>query len=522
MRFITPPIMTSHKGIGATYYVSNAGSDAANGTSPSTSWQTISKVNGSTFNPGDIILFKKGDTWREQLNVPSSGSEGRPITFGAYGSGAKPIINAADIKTGWTNAGSNQWWIVNPNATTSTGLAIINGTLYSPVASLGALTSANHYFIDTSPNPDRMYVYSTVDPGTQTAEITARDYCIRASTTSTLRKYIAIENIEVRYAGRGGMYFEATGSAYNGYSTVTNCTAYANLLWGIVHIDRYDHLTVTSCTSTFNGNGFYSWVANYGSFISCTSSDNIAYTVPATTDGHAFGSYQGSGWLVESCRSDRDNDSIHIDAGSTPANAIIRYNQIYSSKTGSPNTPGGGVGSVTTGGLVEFYYNLYVNCASSAFECFSSNTGQIHFYNNTIFLADGYGTDQGTWYTTDGTGFVLKNNIISRMGADGKTLITVINSVAPTMDYNQYFQGPLSSYRWYLNGNFTTLANWRTATGGESHSATGDPLFVNQASDWSLQAGSPCINAGVDLGLTRDILGNPIVGNPDMGCYEHA
>ena len=85
---------------GVTYYVSNAnpvGSDSNSGTSPSTPWLTINKVNTSTFNPGDSILFNCGCTWREQLTVPSSGSSGNPITFGAYGTGTSPVITCFDI-----------------------------------------------------------------------------------------------------------------------------------------------------------------------------------------------------------------------------------------------------------------------------------------------------------------------------------------------------------------------------------------------------------------------------------------
>lgn len=48
---------------------------------------------------------------------------------------------------------------------------------------------------------------------------------------------------------------------------------------------------------------------------------------------------------------------------------------------------------------------------------------------------------------------------------------------------------------------------------------TSDPLFVS-ASDFRLQSGSPCINAGIDVGLETDYLGNPIRGLPDIGAYE--
>ncbi len=76
----------------ATYYVdATNGNDSNPGTSESVPWKTIAKVNSSQFQSGDFIIFKRGEIWREQLNVPSSGSPGNPITFGAYGSGNRPI-----------------------------------------------------------------------------------------------------------------------------------------------------------------------------------------------------------------------------------------------------------------------------------------------------------------------------------------------------------------------------------------------------------------------------------------------
>jgi hypothetical protein len=81
-----------------TYYVAAAGNDAANGTSPATAWQTIAKVNASTFAAGDSVLFNKGDVWYgTSLTVPSSGTSGSPITFGAYGSGANPVIKGSTL-----------------------------------------------------------------------------------------------------------------------------------------------------------------------------------------------------------------------------------------------------------------------------------------------------------------------------------------------------------------------------------------------------------------------------------------
>jgi hypothetical protein len=127
------------------YYVSNAGSDVANGTSTGTSWQTISKVNSSTFAAGDQILFKKGDIWNERLNPPSSGSSGNVITFGAYGTGVKPIITGLQTQTGFTNVG-NIWTATATNSVKKLNTVLISGVMRAKgrYPNYGYLTYTSH------------------------------------------------------------------------------------------------------------------------------------------------------------------------------------------------------------------------------------------------------------------------------------------------------------------------------------------------------------------------------------------
>jgi PKD repeat protein len=56
-------------------------------------WKTISKVTGGSFNPGDSILFKRGEAWNNTLWLHSKGNN---ILLGAYGNNylPKPVINA--------------------------------------------------------------------------------------------------------------------------------------------------------------------------------------------------------------------------------------------------------------------------------------------------------------------------------------------------------------------------------------------------------------------------------------------
>ena len=83
---------------GATYYVdATNGNNNNNGLSILFPWQNIAKVNNSQFLPGDNILLKRGEIWRETLVVTSSGAPGQSITYGAYGSGNKPEISGDEF-----------------------------------------------------------------------------------------------------------------------------------------------------------------------------------------------------------------------------------------------------------------------------------------------------------------------------------------------------------------------------------------------------------------------------------------
>jgi len=103
----------------ATYFVSSAGSDRNNGTSVSSPWASISKVNRTQFRPGDFIRFKTGGTWAGQLRPKGSGIAGAPITLGAYGSGAKPVIDGKGVDGTAAIRLENQeyWTIENMEAT---------------------------------------------------------------------------------------------------------------------------------------------------------------------------------------------------------------------------------------------------------------------------------------------------------------------------------------------------------------------------------------------------------------------
>lgn len=86
----------------ATYYVDSVGGrDTNSGLRTTAPWRTIAKVNRTKLVPGDSILFKAGDLWREQLTVSASGAVGHPIRFGSYGIGSQPTLSGSDRITEW-------------------------------------------------------------------------------------------------------------------------------------------------------------------------------------------------------------------------------------------------------------------------------------------------------------------------------------------------------------------------------------------------------------------------------------
>lgn len=81
--------------LGATHYLdSTAGDDANDGTSETSAWCTLGRINATTFSPGDKILLKAGSSWNGRLWPKGSGAPGRPIVIGSYGEGPPPAVHA--------------------------------------------------------------------------------------------------------------------------------------------------------------------------------------------------------------------------------------------------------------------------------------------------------------------------------------------------------------------------------------------------------------------------------------------
>ncbi len=106
---------------GATYYVDAQATDGGNGLSEGTAWNQLSDITGLV--AGDSVLLQRGDVWREALTTSASGTSGSPITLGAYGTGANPLLKGSVLVTGWTGGGGGSWIETDPggNVTVAAG-----------------------------------------------------------------------------------------------------------------------------------------------------------------------------------------------------------------------------------------------------------------------------------------------------------------------------------------------------------------------------------------------------------------
>lgn len=108
-----------------TYYVSNSGADTNAGTSTGAPWANApgmtncaSTCASTTLNPGDSVLLQAGGAWRETWTPTWSGNSSAAITYGSYGSGAKPIVSGANVFSSWTSSTGS---IPSPVLTCTTG-----------------------------------------------------------------------------------------------------------------------------------------------------------------------------------------------------------------------------------------------------------------------------------------------------------------------------------------------------------------------------------------------------------------
>lgn len=223
---------------GNTYYVANNGNDGNSGLSPASPIKTLGRVNGLELQPGDGVLFRRGDLWRGRVTLKDG------VTYSAYGDGDKPrIYNSHDARTGsWTQISGHPhiYKYSQPiDHAQDVGNLVFNngddGCAYKVIPIRDR--AGNTFYEDTThvfngwqdlyrdrdmyhdPQSGYLYLYSTGgNPKTRWSSIEA---CLKGNTfdgRNSGRISCTIDNICIKYTGSHGV---GTGNVKD--LTVTNC-----------------------------------------------------------------------------------------------------------------------------------------------------------------------------------------------------------------------------------------------------------------------------------------------------------
>ena len=158
-------------------------------------------------------------------------------------------------------------------------------------------------------------------------------------------------------------------------------------------------------------------------------------------------------------------------------------------------------------------YGCYVGIIEIGTSTGSSNNTLTYY--NSILSTRGF---QGIYCSSPN----IRNNIFSCSGdqASSDSAISLTNCSSVTADYNDLW-APYG-YIGYWNGTpYSTLATWRTASGGDANSISSSPHYTS-TTDLHLFSSSQCINAGVAIsGYIYDFDGETRGSPPDIGADEN-
>ncbi len=474
-----------------TYYVdSMSGNDSNNGTGTGTPWQTLTKVNSVTFQPGDQILFKAGSYFTGTLTPLGSGSAVSSIVFDKYGTGATPIIDGGGSE--------KAVYLYNVQYITLRNLEIINdGTTLSKRSGImligqgaGVMNGIHLENLDIH-NIKGISTPNTTPARHDNAAIYIRMLDGTTGTPLASLNDLRIENNYIHDISTNGMYFNGTtthanqGAAKTFTNWHTNVQIRNNIISktggdGIVIAysvnPLIEHNTVYDAGFNDSVDEFLSGMWSWGAKDPVWQYNEVARTestFQALSDSVAF-----------------DTDIANYGAH------IYQYNYSHDN--------GGGfimsMGQLDGENIIR--YNISQNDAHNHV---SNNTISLydysHVYNNVIYNDAGDGIR-----LNDSKYVVYTNNIFNSSVNHGYP-------VKPVFDYNNYYG--------------------HTPAAGDLHAMNVDPKFVSPGSGtdgmntvvgYKLMSTSPLIGKGKVIAGNggKDLWGNTVYnGAPDIGAYEY-
>ena len=453
----------------ATYYIdAGGGEDANDGLSEATAWRSLGNI-GKPFAEGDSILLKRGEIWREEAVVSSSG-----ITIGAYGEGHWPIICGANLLTTWTDAPdpapSKVWQTEIPLARTHRFApkrmeVFFDVTTWGPLGkpSLDELKEEQQWH--WSDQHKLLYVRSPADPKERydSVEAAVRFYGIQGKNGAARVKVSGLEFRQQKYAGIRLM----PGSED---WVVEDC-----------HFHHMGHMADES-----------------GDGILCQASGSTFRRNTIYECGHSAINLDAGVGVLEDVVIEENElyDCYHniVDVKTQPVGIVIdgvniRYNRIYCTDQFTRSGVAGVFIRGNSGKLaqnVRIYYNLIYNTTGDSINT-DEYVDHIYVYNNLFMGTRGSDTRFFSSHDVAGADFraEVKNNI--GVNAQGECL-KIFDITNKTVDFNCWYQAPNKRQRVAIvAGKSYSAEEWevyQAETGFDAHSLWGvNPLLVDPPND---------------------------------------
>jgi len=484
-----------------TYYVSPTGSDNNAGTQAAP-WQSLAKVDAFNFKGGDSILFQGGANFFGSslyLDKNDTGSAAAPITIGSYGTGRATI--------GGTNAAGIYCY-------DTAGVSINNINVYGTGATN---TSGGIFFYNDLPNNVKL-AYIRIN----NVEASNYEYgiSIGGGLGSSGFSDVRITNSAVFNNQRAGLFT---------WAATTN--VHTNVY--VAHVSAFNNTGIAglyAASGTVTGHGIVLGSVNTATIERCVAHDN-----GLLGDGGAgIWTYDSTKVTIQynesyNNRTGGTHDGDGFDLDQNVSYSVMQYNYSHGNDGGGYLLAQRIDNFVHTNNIVR--YNISANDGRK------NNYGGIHLwgriinceiYNNTVYEPAGVNGlhaairihSSGLLASQALKSVHFRNNVLQTTGGVPMIYISSAQLGAAT---DLKFQGNLywsSGSAFTINwgsSTYTSLSAFR-ATGQEKNGTTStglqaDPklttpttvqtfdnadLLTNLAS-YKLQAGSPAINAGLNL-----------------------
>ena len=458
----------------AAYYVDSViGADTNTGLTPTEAWRTLAKVSSFIFRPGDVILFKAGNSWTGTLSLHGSGTLANPITVGRYGNGPKPLLQGEGQVTNVVELIDASYWEITELEITNTGDpdGYHNGILVSSTSS----QRYHHLYIRN------LYVHD-VD-------------CFSNSGGGGIRMDGVLSDVLV-----DGCVVERTGG--NGIDV------HSNYAWIVPKVQEiYDQMAgedvnIQHCITSFCGDsGVWIWGYKRAMIQYCTAHDcNLG----------SRGAYVGI-WIMDmedsiiqynnSYNHRKAADGQCIDVDVLCFRVIVQYNYVHDNDYVGIMVFGYSNGNeIMPSDDIIVRYNIAEGCKYS-FAIAGDYLGNTYWYNNTS-----YNTSGGFQVITvpfrdifSGTHYII-NNIFYNGSFD----VNTEGGGSVEFNNNVYF-----STNNMPSDARPILDDPRLVSPGSGGNTS------NSVNGYRLLAGSPCIDAGTSIsdGGNADYWGNPAPRN---------